>query len=149
MGRFGQQAGFATPRFTFQQNQSSFALTCRTQLLIQRSEFRRAGNKRRLGESFTIVVSANHHRRFAFAAFDGGGNRVQIGQHRRRRLVTIARILAQQALHDFIKLRGTEIPKLRNLGTSAVMCSNNIVPSSVPVNGGRPARQWNNVTPAE
>ena len=63
----------------------------------------RAGHQGRLGQAGSDIRTADHHARIAFAALQTCQDGLQIRQHAVGRLVTIARILAQQVLNHFLQ----------------------------------------------
>ena len=116
MQRFTQQAGLATARLAFEQHQPRLAVAGQLDLLVQLRQLMGASHKGRLGEGLPRVAAANHHGGIDIPFQQPLGNRLQVGEHRFGRLVAIARIFLQQALHDFIERARHEHPQRAQLG---------------------------------
>ena len=69
----------------------------------QRGQLGGAGHERRLGEGLAPVVEPDHDRRLPHSPPQPVGDGGEIGDGRRRRLVALGRVLAQEALDDGVE----------------------------------------------
>ena len=100
---FGQQTRFPAARFGFEQHQAALPRLRPFELGIEHRQLLASTNERRLSECLTAIVQPDDECRFGLTVFQRFRDHRQVRNHGLRRLVAVARILAQQTLNDFIQ----------------------------------------------
>ncbi len=103
LGQLLEQPALAPARLGLQEDEPPRALGGPPHVTGQGGQLGGAGDERRLGEGLAAVVEPDHHRRLPHSPPQPVGDGGEVGDGRRRRLVALGRVLAQEALDDGVE----------------------------------------------